>query len=493
MATPERAAGSCYTAAAALRVLDAPAVPTLLERQLENLCEFYEAAPDDPTPGGKFYRQLLAGYYRDFIAPDASVLEIGCGAGHLLELLPNRDVVGIDLSEKQISAARLRAPHGEFHVMAAENLNLKRKFDAVIISETLNYAADVQQIFERLHAVSHERTRLILNFHSGLWRPLWSLGSMLGLRAAHPPCNWLSSSDMRNMLELAGWEVVRQQGRLLLPLPCFGLEKIVNRYLAPMVAPLGLTVFQVARPIQHSLGEKSVSVVIPARNEAGNIEAAVRRMPRLGGKTEIIFVEGNSSDDTWTEIARVKSAYPDLDIKVVRQTGQGKGSAVREAFAIANGEILMILDADLTMPPEELPKFYRALISGRADFANGVRLVYPMADKAMQFCNFIANKFFGLAFSWALGQPIKDTLCGTKALFKRDYVRLVANRSHFGDFDPFGDFDLLFGASRLHLKIADVPIRYRDRTYGATNIRRWDHGWLLLRMLLLAIRKVKLI
>ena len=478
---------------APLRVMPSPAVPSLLERHLDKLRGFYEAAPPEPTAGGRFYRKLLAVYYRNFIPENASVLEIGCGAGNLLDLLPNRDVVGIDLSGKQIKAARERVPHGTFHVMAGENLDIERQFDFVILSETLNFAADVQRIMEKVHTVSHRQTRLILNFHSSLWRPLLGLGSALGIRAAHPPCNWLSATDMRNMLSLAGWDVMKQQGRLLMTLPCLGLEKIVNRFFAPLLSQLALTVFQIARPTSKPLSPKTVSVVIPARNEAGNIEDAVRRMPRLGKNTEIIFIEGNSTDQTWAEIERVKTQYPDLDIKSMRQTGKGKGNAVREAFDAASGEVLMILDADLTVPPEELGKFYDVLVSGRADFANGVRLVYPMEDKAMRFCNLCANKFFGLAFSWALGQPIKDTLCGTKVLLKTDYERIAANRAHFGDFDPFGDFDLIFGANRLHLRIGDIPIRYRDRTYGETNIQRWRHGLLLLRMLLLAIAKIKLI
>jgi SAM-dependent methyltransferase len=476
-----------------LRILPPPSIPTLLEKHLEQLRSFYQSAPTEPTRGGRFYRKLLAGYYRDLISPDASVLEIGCGGGHLLALLPNRDVVGVDIAEKQIAAACALLTEGEFHVMAGEDLKLDRKFDVVVLSETLNFAADVQRILEKVHAVSHPGTRLILNFHSGLWRPFLSLGTALGVRAEHPPCNWLSSTDLRNMLGLGGWEVMKQQGRLLMTLPCFGLEKLINRFIAPVLSQLTLTVFQVARPVQKPLEEKTVSVVIPARNEAGNIEAAVRRTPRLGKHTEIIFIEGNSSDHTWAEIERVKRAYPDLDIKTMKQSGKGKGDAVREAFAAASGEILMILDADLTMPPEELPKFYNVLVSGRADFANGVRLVYPMEGKAMPFCNFVANKFFGVAFSWALGQPVKDTLCGTKVLFKKDYERIAANRAHFGDFDPFGDFDLLFGGNHLHLKIADIPIRYRDRTYGETNIQRWSHGLVLLRMLMLAITKIKLI
>jgi SAM-dependent methyltransferase len=472
---------------------EAASPPTLLERHLDKLRAFYDEQPTEPTSAGRFYRKLLATYYRNLIPAKASVVEIGCGAGNLLELLPNRDVTGIDLAEKQIAAARARLPHGKFHVMAGEKLALDRTFDFVILSETLNFAADVQKILENLRSVSHNRTRLILNFHSLLWWPFISLGTALGIRAAHPPCNWLSSTDMRNMLSLAGWDVVKQQGRLLMTFPCLGLEKIVNRFIAPILSPLALTVFQVARPVQYAQGEKTVSVVIPARNEAGNIEDAVRRMPRLGRQTEIIFIEGNSTDHTWSEIERVKAQYSELEIKTMRQTGKGKGNAVREAFDEASGEVLMILDADLTVPPEELEKFYDVLISGRADFANGVRLVYPMEDKAMQFFNLCANKFFGIAFSWALGQPLKDTLCGTKVLFKDDYARIAANRAHFGDFDPFGDFDLIFGANHLHLKIGDVPIRYRERTYGETNIQRWRHGMLLLRMLLLAITKIKLI
>ncbi len=490
---PSPSALSEIAADSSFRILPPPAVPTLLERDLDRLREFYAAAPTELGRSGRFYRQLLAGYYRHLIPAEASVLEIGCGAGHLIELLPNRKIVGVDISEKQIAAARTRVAHGEFHVMAGENLALEQKFDCVVISETLNFAADVQQILEKVHTVSHAQTRLILNFHSGLWRPLLGSGTAFGIRAEHPPCNWLSATDMRNLLDLAGWDLIKQQSRILMPFPLFGLEKIINRFCAPILSHLALTVFQIARPAQGRLAEKTVSVVIPARNEAGNIEAAVRRMPKLGKNTEIIFIEGNSTDTTWAEIQRVTTAYPDLEIKTMRQSGRGKGNAVREAFEAASGEILMILDADLTMPPEELPKFYDVLRSGRADFANGVRLVYPMEGKAMRFCNFVANKFFGLAFSWALGQPVKDTLCGTKVLFKKDYERIAANRAHFGDFDPFGDFDLLFGANHLHLKIADIPIRYRDRTYGETNIQRWSHGALLLRMLLLAITKIKLI
>src|SRR6185369_8119798 len=237
----------------------------------------------------------------------------------------------------------------------------------------------------------------------------------------------------------------------------------------------------------------TVSVVVAARNEEGNIEQVIRRTPQLGGGTELIFVEGGSRDNTYAAIEKAIADHPDRAIKLFRQSGTGKGDAVRTGFANATGEILMILDADLTVPPEDLPRFYDAIVNGKGDFINGVRLVYPMEDQAMRLANVFGNKFFSIAFSWMLGQPIKDTLCGTKVLRRSDYELLAANRGYFGEFDPFGDFDLLFGAAKLNLKIVDLPVRYRERTYGETNIQRWKHGWLLLKMVMFAARKLKFV
>ncbi|MGE5608533.1 MAG: glycosyltransferase family 2 protein, partial [Bacillota bacterium] len=237
----------------------------------------------------------------------------------------------------------------------------------------------------------------------------------------------------------------------------------------------------------------TVSVVVPARNEAGNIPELIRRIPEMGAGTEILFVEGNSTDNTFAAIQDAVQANPHRRCQVLQQTGRGKGDAVRLGFAHATGDVLMILDADMTVAPETLPRFYEAIRSGKSEFANGVRLVYPMENRAMRFLNLVGNKGFSLAFSWLMGQPIKDTLCGTKVLRKSDYQLIAANRDYFGDFDPFGDFDLLFGAARLNLKITDIAIRYRERTYGTTNIHRWKHGWLLLKMVAFGSRRLKFI
>jgi hypothetical protein len=469
-------------------------ISALAREHLERVRAFYDDAPTEPLAGARSYRSLLAHYYNLLIPPDASVLEIGCGSGELLARLRAGRKVGVDVSPRQIEAARQRLPEAKFSVQAGELLELGETFDVIIISDTLNLAADVQRLFERLHAVSHRDTRLLVNFQNSLWRPLLSLARVTGLKAPQPQNSWLASSDVLNLLTLAGWSVVSRHGRILVPSHGFGLGTLLNRWLAPLLQWFCLTVFMVGRRAPANGGEAlTVSVVIPARNESGNIAGAVARTAELGAGTELIFVEGHSKDDTWAEIQRVAAANPGRKIKSMQQTGRGKGDAVRMGFAAATGDILMILDADLTMPPEELPKFYDVIASGRAEFANGVRLVYPMDEKAMQFLNLCANKAFGLIFTWLLGQPVKDTLCGTKVLTRGHYERIAANRAYFGDFDPFGDFDLLFGAAKLNLKIADVPIRYRERTYGTTNIQRWRHGVLLLRMVMFAARKLKFV
>ncbi len=471
-----------------------PALSALAREHVDRVRAFYDAAPVETMGGARAYHALLSHYYNLLIPADASVLEIGCGSGDLLARIRARRKVGIDVSQRQIEAARQRLPEAEFSVQAGEQLELGETFDVIIVSDTLNLAADVQRLLEQLHAVTHADTRLLVNFQNTLWRPLLSGARLLGLKAPQPQNSWLASSDVLNLLRLSGWSPVSRHGRILVPFSALGLGTLLNRWVAPLLQWFCLTIFIVARREQRaSTRPLTVSVVVPARNEAGNIAAAVTRTAELGAGTELIFVEGHSRDHTWAEIQRVAAAYPERRIRILQQPGKGKGDAVRAGFAVATGDILMILDADLTMPPEELPKFYDVIASGRAEFANGVRLVYPMDEKAMQFLNLCANKAFGLIFTWLLGQPVKDTLCGTKVLTRAHYERIAANRAYFGDFDPFGDFDLLFGAAKLNLKIADVPIRYRERTYGTTNIQRWRHGWLLLRMVMFAARKLKFV
>lgn len=443
----------------------------------------------------KYYTELLAGTYNFLIRDTDRVLEIGCGNGDLLARLRGRERCGIDLSKSLITEARSKHPGIEFLTGAAETFAPPdAPFDVIVLSDVLNQAADVEVLLRQLDRFSHPGTQLVINIHNTLWRPLLDLGRWIGLARKVPHGSWLSQRDVINLCTLADWDVFKSFGRIVLPVPVPLVSRLANRWLAPLAHWSCLAIFLVARRANLRRTDPNVvSVVVPARNEAGNIAHVLERTPRLGKQTELIFIEGHSRDATWDAIQALPDEFPNGRIVKLRQSGKGKGNAVTEAFRHATGDIVMILDADLTVPPEDLTKFVEVLASGKADFANGVRLVYPMDEKAMQFANLCANKGFGLVFSWLLGQDVKDTLCGTKAMWRDDYLRLDANRAYFGDFDPFGDFDLLFGADKLRLKIMDVPVRYKQRVYGETNIQRWRHGILLLRMVLFAARRLKFV
>jgi ubiquinone/menaquinone biosynthesis C-methylase UbiE len=464
----------------------------------EAIKEFYNHTAAERKQWNKqnrFYHKSLERYFSLIIPEGKRVIELGCGFGDLLNAVKPAYGAGIDFSENAIEIARSKYPHLHFTVADAEELHVAEKFDYVIISDLLSGLWDVQQCIRCLHQLCTPDTRIVISQYNFAWEPFIKFAQFARLKQKQFTQSWFSVDDVKGLLSLEGFEVVTVDRRLLLPVYIPVIHTLVNRFFAnlPLLNKLDLLRVIVARPQSAPQQESSVSIIVPARNEKGNIEQAITRTPEFGTRREFIFIEGHSEDNTYEEIVRVQAAYPHENIKVLRQTGKGKGNAVREAFEAATGDMLMILDADLTMPPEELPKFYDALSRRKGEFINGCRLVYPMEKNAMRFLNLLGNKFFGWFFSYLLGQRLKDTLCGTKVLYKADYEKIKANRNYFGDFDPFGDFDLLFGAAKQNLKIAEVIIRYKDREYGSTQINRFQHGMLLIKMSLFAAKKIKFI
>ncbi len=464
----------------------------------ESLKEFYENSVSSRIKWkrrNRFYHKSLERYFSFFIPEGSRVIEIGCGLGDLLHAVRPSLGVGLDFSPELIRKAKARYPQYTFIENDIEELTYEGTFDYVIMSDLVGILWDAQKALHNVRKLCTPRTRIIISNYNYLWEPVMVLGERLNLKLRQPPQNWFSDADIVNQLYLEGFQTIRVEKKILFPkyIPVFNF--IINRIMAnlPVIQSLNLVNFIIARPLIETTGDRSVSILIPARNERGNIENAIKRTPVFGAAQEFIFVEGHSSDDTYEEMLRIQAAYPGKKIVVMRQTGKGKGNAVREGFEVATGDILMILDADLTMPPEELPKFYNAIVRNKGEFINGCRLVYPMEKKAMRLLNLMGNKFFSLFFTFLLGQRLKDTLCGTKVLFKKDYEAIKQNRPYFGDFDPFGDFDLLFGAAKLNLKITEIIIRYKDREYGSTQISRFRHGWLLMKMSFFAAVKIKFI
>lgn len=450
-----------------------------------------------------YYWNEISDYVSYFSHEDSSVLEIGCGNGDLLAKIAGKHKTGIDFSEEHINWAKEKHKTSgiEFLMMDANNIELNQTYDLIIISNLIGFVDDIQHVFEQAKTCCHPNTKVIVQFYNSFWEPVIKFSEAIGLKQKTPTQNWLSTRDINNLLYISGFDVYRNTKRLIFPFYFPVLSFILNKYLAkfPVFRFFSFNIYSFAKPLPFSKTEDyankySTTVVIPARNESGNIENAILRLPKFGKHIEIIFIEGNSTDDTWQKIQDIQKKYAAThDIKIGQQKGKGKADAVREGYKIATGDILMILDADLTVPPEDLPKFYDAIASNKGDFINGTRLVYPMDKEAMRFLNYLGNHFFSLAFTWLLEQRFKDTLCGTKVMFRTDYIKLTKNRSYFGEFDPFGDFDLLFGAHKLNLKIVEVPIKYRERTYGTTNISRFKHGVILLRMCAFASRKCKFI
>ncbi|MCH8968063.1 MAG: glycosyltransferase [Planctomycetes bacterium] len=444
----------------------------------------------------RYYYAGLKQLFQLNIPAGARVLEIGSGDGDLLAAVQPKVGVGIDTNGSIIEYASKRHPGLTFHQADGHDFEIDQQFDYVILSNLLGEVDDIQQVLQQIQRMCHAKTKLLITHYNDAWEPVLRLAQHLGLRRPMPLQNWLSFADMHNLLEMCDYRVVRKQLRTLLPKYVPLLSHFCNRFLGvlPGINHLCMTTFVVAMPKPAPLDPKDVTctVVIPTKNEKGNIENAIKRTPAMGKHTEFIFVDGQSTDGTIEEIQRVIEKYPDHDIKYFQQDGKGKGDAVRKAFAHAEGDVLIILDSDLTVPPEDMPKFFDALVCGRGEFINGSRLVYPLEEQSMRFLNHIANKTFAAIFSWLLEQRLKDTLCGTKVLHRDDYALIAANRDYFGEFDPFGDFDLLFGAAKLNLKIVEIPIRYQPRSYGEIKINRFRDGWMLLKMCCLAFRKLKL-
>ncbi len=444
----------------------------------------------------RYYYDQIAAWLRYVIPEGRRVVDLGCADGAMLHRLKPSHGIGIDFSQGFIRLARERHHEHQFVLadVTKELPPIEAHADYVYAVDLVGYLQDIQGALEHVAKLCSPNTRLVLTKTNPFWGPIFRVASWFGLTQQRRYSNWLTQRQCHSVIELSGFEVVRQDKFMLLPFYIPLLSYVLNRYVShlPLLKHLSLVEYFICRPRPTGTSEApSVSVIIPARNERGNMRPALERMPRFAGPLEVIFVEGHSKDGTWEEIEKVAAERDwGFPIKMYKQTGKGKGDAVRLGFSKASNDILMILDADLTVPPEELPRFYQVLADGRAEYVHGTRLVYPMESEAMRPLNWLGNKFFSAVLTFLLGQSMSDTLCGTKCLWRKAYERLASDRKYFGDFDPFGDFDLIFGSAKLSLKISEIPVHYKDRTYGSTQINRFRDGWLLLKMCGFAANKM---
>lgn len=442
-----------------------------------------------------YYHQILKTFYAQSIAPQSRVLQVQCRNGYLLHAVNPAYAVGVDSNPAYIQEAREQYPQYHFFEGSIDQITTDEPFDYIIISSAMTELYDIQQLFNQLRRFCHAGTRIIIDSYSSLWEPILWITQKMGLRRPTEFKHWVSQSDIITFLYLSDYETIVTGRFMLLPIFIPVISSILNRFCAyiPGINYLCLNQYVIARikPAQQLIYDYTVSVVIPCKNERGNIRDAVMRTPLMGKVTELIFVEGGSSDGTYEEIQRVIDEFPEKKIRCFKQQGKHKIGAVHTGFDHAQGDIFIILDADLTVAPEELPLFVQALLECKGELINGSRLVYGMEPGAMRFVALIANWIFSTLVSFVIQQPIKDSLCGTKVLFKKDYHRVRSAAQIMSEVDPFGDFELLFGAAKLRLVIRDVPVHYKNRSYGESQISHVRDGLLLLYMVLLGCKHIR--
>jgi Glycosyl transferase family 2/Methyltransferase domain len=441
-----------------------------------------------------FYHRLKR-MLQFIVEPHKRVLEIRCEMGdQLASLIPSYGV-GVEISDAMVECARQQHPELHFVRSDPEDLDLHETFDYILLNHIFD-TVDILQVMERIRNHCAPETQLIVINYNYLWQPILALASKIGLRSRFVEPNWVSENDIRGFLKLAGFRPVRKHRLILSPKWLPVISSVMNDFLARLPAFRRLCLMQVmvARPLQSPRHEEdlTVSVIVPCRNEEGNVQQAAERIPAMGRHTEIIFCDDKSTDGTVAEVNRMQALYPQKDIRLVASPGICKAENVWTGFRAARGDVLMILDADLAVMPEELPMFLRALACSRGDFINGSRLVYPVQKNAMKMANLIGNKFFGLLFSFLLDQRIKDTLCGTKVFWRKDWMRLEPNLGTWGLKDLWGDYELLFGATKLHLEIAEVPVHYQERIHGVTKMTKvFSNGFRMLRICWYAWRRLE--
>lgn len=477
-------------------------VKILIEKR-NSIAECYDklaAKRDKWIRRNKYYYNFTKKVLKHIVEPESRVLQIKCETGYYLNAVNPKFGMGIDFSSKMIEIAKKKYSHLNFGVRDLEDFSLSQScskpFDYILLNNCLGDVIDISKLFSNLKGHTKSRTRLVIMTYNRLWQPLLSLASFLRLKIKQPTQNWLSKNDLENLLYLSGYEIVKKIDIILFPkyfpIISFLLNNVIARL--PLFKCLCLNNVFVVKKIkeQHNYSDYSVSIIIPCKNEKGNIKSAVDRIPKMGKHTEIIFCDDKSDDGTLEEVNHHIALNPDKDIKIVPGPGICKAKNVWAGFEVAKGDILMILDADLTVIPEELPYFFNAIVEGKGEFINGCRLVYPMNEKAMKFFNVLGNKFFSILFSFIMEQKIKDTLCGTKVLWREDYLRIKKYIGKWGYEDLWGDYDLLFGATKINLKVVDLPVHYFDRTYGDTKMTRViNNGFRMLRISINALFKLR--
>lgn len=432
----------------------------------------------------RYYYTQIQRLLKFLIPPGKSILYFGCYREDVIYSLDASSsvVINEEVDERISKNKSVEFVHCKYHLY-----NPQQEYDYIILDTVIGKTENINLLLRNISSACSSHTRIIIHQENYLWRPLLNFAASFGLKKQEKTQNWLSIKDVETYLETAGFESTRVYKKNIFPLKAGFLGPILNHFFStiPVLDFLKLDQFIVGRfnkPFTQLKSSSSLSICLTVKDEEHNIEPIVSSLPVLCENQEILFVEGNSTDNTAKEIERMKMLFPHKNIRLIKQPGKGQGDAIHTGFKEAKGEIIILYEGDGTSEPYDIQYFYEAIEAGRFEFIEGSRFVYPLSHKCMPLANKIGNVVFAKWFSFFLNQRTTDVLSGIKAIRKKDYEKIYNTWGFLGIPDPFGDFELLFGSARYGLKIGEIPIRYKPRVFGESKTSVFKHGWYLLKM-----------
>ncbi len=372
-----------------------------------------------------------------------------------------------------------------------------KKYKTIILTDLFEVSTDILELLSMVNKLLGKDGIIVICSINQKWNRILNLFERLNLKDGNQKRLFINSTIVLNIAKVTGLEFVTQRNKQIFPFRMLGLGSLINNILEILFFPFsfGIRIYSILNQQEKFNEEKkySKSIIIPAKNEEKNLKPLLNQIPELEEDHEIILAIGDSEDKTYEVAKEIKEArcWP-FEVKVIKQTGKGKANAVWEAVEEASKEVIIILDADISVNPETIVQFNSVIDTGKASFVNGTRLIYGMESGAMRIVNNLGNRIFQYIVSIIIGQKITDSLCGTKVFFRKDFNKIKLWKELVQMKDPFGDFDMIFTAGYFGLKILEIPVRYQARVYGVTQIKRFRDGYKLIIYLLNSIKIFKM-
>lgn len=422
----------------------------------------------------EFYRRHKIEIFKNLFSENKNLIISDKNSNFFIEKSHNLDFLNVDTNE-------------DLNKILINNT----KYDCIVLSDMFEVNDDILGLLKLLKKNLNNDGTILLTSITPIWDGVLSILEMLNLKNKSKKRSYIHLNKLSAVLDTINFQITGKRTRQYFPFKLFYFGNIINNFLEIILYffNFGIRSYFTIKEIEDT-AEKDVlskTIIVPAKNEEGNLNELINRIPYLGNNVEVIISCGISNDNTLGMAKSLKS--DNFIIKVIEQTSKGKANAVWEACEQSSNDLIAILDADLSVDPEELSSFFELIETKKCDFVNGTRLIYSMEKGSMRFINNFGNRLFQYVVSKIIRLPLTDSLCGTKVFKKNLYEKIKKWQSVVKIKDPFGDFDLLFAAAYSSQKIVEYPIHYRARKYGTTQIRRFKDGFKLIKYLSVSFYK----